>query len=802
MRSLLLLAVTVASAPLGAQWTHRYPLNAGLPHHVYLEGYDLPIMATGAGDAAPSPDGSAIAFASRGWIWLLNPATGVATRVTTGAGVDSRPAWSPDGASLAFVRDDSRTLSIVLRHLATGAEHELDRGLAMDPAFSADGSAVFYTNLAPGTDLDLWRVDLRTRVRTRVTSGAGIDLAPQPHADGARLVYLSKTRSGGDQFRVRSVADGSERTLVTGAIIAHARPALSPDGQYLAYNWPGGAGWEVRLMAVDRAEPSVLLYARANARPLAPRWSADGRWIYFSEGDRSQELRLYRVSVNGGAVEEIRVRSWDYGAPMARLTIATGAPARLNVLDANGHPLLPPSGMAQSDGQNGLIYFYSPGAITLDVPVGAVRVRAARGLAAPVRDTTLTLAAGATATATLSHRPLWNTAAHGWFAGDHHFHLNYGGQFALVPSDLTLRLRAEELDAATPMLANLHHRYDDQELWGARDGPSLPLVRFGQEVRSHFLGHVGLIGTQTLFWPWGWGPGYDVYARDDRPNADPLDAAHAQGGLGSYVHPVDDADPFSADGLSVPPISLVPDAVQGRVDLLEVVGLWNNSVGTAAVWYRLLNAGFGVMPVAGTDIMADFHRTMAVGTTRVYVRPDGPLTWETYLAALKAGRSFVTTGPLLDLRVHTAQPGDVIRRGVRSVDAVLGVHSVTPVDSISIVVNGVAVATERAPAAPFSITMRRRITLPSGGWIAARVVGPVVDRWPAMADRTFAHTAPIWIGERLSTVPATRRAAAADLLRLLGNAQQRLTAGYAGQPIPRLTAEFSAARARLQALLR
>jgi TolB protein len=130
------------------------------------------------------------------------------------------------------------------------------------------------------------------------------------------------------------------------------------------------------------------------------------------------------------------------------------------------------------------------------------------------------------------------------------------------------------------------------------------------------------------------------------------------------------------------------------------------------------------------------------------------------------------------------------------------VHSAVPVDSIAIVVNGVTVASVPAPAAPFSTTVRQRITLPPGGWVAARAVGPAVERWPAMADQVFAHTAPVWVGQRASTEPAARRAAAADLLRLLANAQQRLEAGYAGTSIPRLTADFASARQRLEELAR
>ena len=65
-------ALALVSSSVRAQWTHRYPMLAGMGHHVYLEGYELPTLTSGPIDPAPAPDGSRIAFASRGWIWLFD----------------------------------------------------------------------------------------------------------------------------------------------------------------------------------------------------------------------------------------------------------------------------------------------------------------------------------------------------------------------------------------------------------------------------------------------------------------------------------------------------------------------------------------------------------------------------------------------------------------------------------------------------------------------------------------------------------------------------------------------------------
>jgi len=816
----LVLSLLLSSASEAwAQWTNRYPRNQGFAHHVYLEGYELPIMAAGVVDAAESRTGEMV-VASRGWLWRLDVASGVARRLTSGAGVDSRPAWSRDGRRLAFVRDDSRVLTVVLRDMSSGEEIEVDRGMAMDPAFSDDGSAIYYTNASAG-DLDLWRFDIATNSRVRVTSEAGLELRPQPTPDGRRLVYLSKTRAGGDQVRLRPVEAGAERVLVAGSILSQTRPALSPDGALVAYSAPGTNGWELRLTSTERPGVSILLAGRAGGRPIMPSWSGDGRFVYYVEGDGQQVARLYRIPVSGGIPQEVAVRAWEWGVPTGRVIVetrcrgcgvvaggegATGpalTPARLSATDAAGHPLIPSGGMARFDGQNGRVFFYSAGSIALEVPAGRLTVRGVQGLATPEVTTTVDVPAGGSVTASLTLAPLWHGRAAGWYSADHHFHLNYGGPLGLAPGDLLPLMAGEDLDVATPMLANLHNRFEELPLFEWRSPGGGPIVRWAQEVRAHFLGHVGLLGTSSLFWPWVWGPGYEVYGRDDRPNAEAIAFGRAQGGVGYYVHPVSGSrTPFSEAGLNTLPVAIVADAAHGNIDLLEIVCLWSNSVGTTELWYRLLNAGFPVAPSGGTDVMTDFHRTMAVGTTRVYVKPDGAFHWDSYFAALRAGRSFVTTGPMVQLTVGERGPGEVIDAGGREVPFALEVASAVPVDSVALVVNGRTVWSGVAPGPAQARRYSGRVRLPAGGWVAARVVGPPIDRWPAMAEYAFAHTGPIWIGSRGSTEVAARKEAAADLLRALGVAERRLEVGYAGSEIPRLKGYFAEARRRLEALTR
>ncbi|RPH92467.1 MAG: hypothetical protein EHM68_17165, partial [Lysobacterales bacterium] len=557
MRINLRLTLLLLLSPFSthAQWANQYPLAEGFDHHVYLEGFELPVMNSGPTDPAPSPSGRELAFAAKGWLWLLDLESMNARRITSSRDMDSRPEWSADGKSLVFIRDSGSSLDIVSLDLETGKERVLVdvEAINLDPVFSADQNFVHYASAENGP-LRLWRVSVDSLKREEVTIAT--EVLPRPimrhpvllDNDGS-IVYLNK-QSSYDSINLLNISTNTTTTLVEDRITAQADFSVSPDGKYLAYTWPFDGGWELRLLAIEIPNTSILL-TQSLGLPLAPAFSHDGSWIYFTESNDDERTELKRISVNGGPVEILTINPLDWGMPMGRLVIRSEvggemAPVRLNVLDGAGHPVIPENGAVRSEGQHARIFFYSGGEIELIAPVGKVTISAVQGFETAELLEEAVIRADATTQVTLNLPRIWDASASGWYSGDNHFHLNYGGTYRLEPQDILPDLGGEGIDVAYPLLANLHNRFLQQELWG-REYSEGTIIRFGQEVRSHFLGHLQLLGTRDLFWPWVWGPGYQVYGEDDRLNATALRHARAQGGLGGYVHPVPIADPFTLE---------------------------------------------------------------------------------------------------------------------------------------------------------------------------------------------------------------------------------------------------------------
>jgi TolB protein len=791
------------SCSVQSQWSNRYPKVDGFGHHVYLEGYELPVLNSGPTDPAPSPMNDEVVFSSKGWLWIMNLKTATAKRITFSSDMDFRPNWSPDSKKIVFVRDNSRNMQIILLDLITNKETVLinSDALDLDPIFSKDGKYIYYSSAKKGS-FDLWKINLSTLENTILTTEKSLERLPVPTTDEKYVVYLHKTGFSYDAIKLLDVATNTSTFLLEENFVSQAAFTLSPDDKTLAYTWANGDNYELHLLNVHVPKSKMLL-TKSNGLPLSTKFSGDGNYVYYTENNADETSELKRISVYGGESEMLAVKNWDWGKESGILKVTSTvdgiiSPVRMSITDENGHPIVPKSGVIHSEGQNGIVFFYSSGTIEIEAPIGTYTITATHGLSTKKTQQVVQLQSGIKATEIKLTR-IWNAKQNGWYSGDNHFHLNYGGTNQLVPEDIRVDLKAEELDIAFPLVANLGNRFLEQHLLQWKNTQS-PIISFGQEVRSHFLGHINLIGSNELFWPWVWGPYYDIYETDDRGNSEPLRFIREKGGLGGYVHPVDEKDPFSENGMRSIPILLAADVIMGDVDILEVGCLWTDEIGTANLWHEFLNLGIPVALSAGSDVMNNLYRTMAVGTARVYVKPEGAFSEKSFLAALKKGKSFVSNGPQVLFTVDDKEVGDVLSSKSKTAIWKLVVHSPVDYDLVELFVNGKVVWSSKSKKGS-SETYTGSITIPAGGWVTARVSG-TKSEWPMMDSFIFAESSPIWFNAIGSTTAISKKEAANKLLKVLEVSEQRLKKGYGESKIPNLERQFSMARTKLMDILK
>jgi hypothetical protein len=98
----------------------------------------------------------------------------------------------------------------------------------------------------------------------------------------------------------------------------------------------------------------------------------------------------------------------------------------------------------------------------------------------------------------------------------------------------------------------------------------------------------------------------------------------------------------------------------------------------------------------------------------------------------------VTNGPLVRFTVAGAGPGDVVKQ-TGDVPFELAIASALPFERAEVLVNGEVVWEADGRAKPGPSTHRGILSVPAGGWIAARVHGGEMA-WPGMDSYPFAHT--------------------------------------------------------------
>ena len=212
---IIFFAITLfSSSIIYGQWSNRYPKVDGFGHHVYLEGYELPILNAGPTDPAPSPIDGRIVFAAKGWLWLMDVTTKKASRITTSAHMDSKPNWSPDGKRIVFIRDNSSDTEIVLLDMASMKETVLvnTKALDLDPIFSKNGAFVYYASADVGS-IDIWRINLSNNEKQLITKEDNLERLPVPTNSDKWLVYLKKEGFSYDSIELLNTESNESNPL-------------------------------------------------------------------------------------------------------------------------------------------------------------------------------------------------------------------------------------------------------------------------------------------------------------------------------------------------------------------------------------------------------------------------------------------------------------------------------------------------------------------------------------------------------------------------------------------------------------
>ncbi len=255
----------------------------------------------------------------------------------------------------------------------------------------------------------------------------------------------------------------------------------------------------------------------------------------------------------------------------------------------------------------------------------------------------------------------------------------------------------------------------------------------------HRLGSLALLNCHRVVYPLTFG---GVHGPDDWTLADWCDQCHRKNGLVVLFYwwrSPEGAAGYISEGLA--------NLILGKVDALYVHGGVDH--GAYEAWYTLLNCDLRVTPVSGSCKSSNIH---VLGSPRTYahLQSGEELTYKNWIESIRAGRTFITNGPLLSLTLNGVEPGAVVdvAAAAGSVRVRAEARSFTVLSNVEVVLNGEVVAAGSASGSPSTAVVETAIPVTATGWLAARCTG---------ANETYAHTAPVYVrvdNKKMQAVPA------------------------------------------------
>ena len=356
-RLLLALAVLCAGAPL-LHAKDAPPANRFTPRDLF----DLEV----ARDPQISPDGTMIAFVRAGadimkdryrsGLWIVNYSGGEARPLGDNTARESAPRWSPDGKKLLFTSDRDGTAQLYVRWMDTGQVAQLThvQEAPQDATWSPNGRWIAFSMSVPdevepfvkmptkpkGAE---WAKEPKT-IRRMIFRRDGEGYLQEAHAqifvlpadggtprqltrgaydhagklewtpDSATLLFSANLKDDPDydpaesEIHAIDIADGAITTL-THRVGPDAQPAISPDGNHIAY-----VGFDDHVQGYQVTQLYVMNRDGGGARALTskldrdaadPVFSRDGKGVYFSYDDRGN-TRIAYVTLDGKLTELAR----------------------------------------------------------------------------------------------------------------------------------------------------------------------------------------------------------------------------------------------------------------------------------------------------------------------------------------------------------------------------------------------------------------------------------------------------------------------------------------------------------------
>ena len=207
-----------------------------------------------------------------------------------------RPRVSPDGARLAVQIADPANTDVGIYYLARGTSTRLTTDAARDthPLWTPDGTqVVFFSNREGAGGVFRRRAD-GTGLVERLMPGPNNPRAYAWASDGQQLVLI---QGGAETFDLAVLSLEGEPTLeplIQTPLFAESRPAVSPDGQWIAYYSNESGEREVYVQPFPALDSKSQISTTGGTSPV---WGPEGRELFYRNGEA---MLVVPIATEGG----------------------------------------------------------------------------------------------------------------------------------------------------------------------------------------------------------------------------------------------------------------------------------------------------------------------------------------------------------------------------------------------------------------------------------------------------------------------------------------------------------------------
>ncbi len=335
-----------------------------------------------------------------------------------------------------------------------------------------------------------------------------------------------------------------------------------------------------------------------------------------------------------------------------------------------------------------------------------------------------------------------------WLAADGHIHLMRDQK----DDDVFLGwLQAEDLAVGNFLELQRQQHAALQYAYGREGEARLPryAIRPGHESRSAFYGHNLFLGPKRMIRPLSIGselanspeayPFPTILFREGRRVGAVMGFAHLRNYRGDIPH-----------------ATLLMNLARNTIDFVELFQFGDLALDK---WYQLLNAGFRVVGLAGSDFPANHYgpyprstgrqgpwlrEIPLLGPERALVKAAaGESAYEAWAEGVRRGAVLLSNGPLLEFSANGHSSGAVLEwnEETYTVQGTATAVSYRPIEKVEIVVNGELVATRAGDGASTELSLPYKVRIDTGSWIAARAKAASDPEGPEM----WAHANPVYL---------------------------------------------------------